>query len=50
LKTVAEFCIGHERLLYADGGATGALPSFAADAEAMRAMYRMMVLCRLFDA
>jgi pyruvate dehydrogenase E1 component alpha subunit len=50
LKTVAEFSIGHERLLDADGRATGALPAFAADAEAMRAMYRMMVLCRLFDA
>lgn len=50
MKTVAEFAIGYERLLDPDGKATGTLPAFAVDRESMLAMYRMMVLCRLFDA
>lgn len=50
MKTVAEFSIGYEQLLDGDGRAIGALPAFATDPEQMLAMYRMMVLCRLFDA
>ena len=50
LKTVAEFAIGYEQLLDPEGKATQALPAFAADRDQMLAMYRMMVLCRLFDA
>jgi 2-oxoisovalerate dehydrogenase E1 component alpha subunit len=50
LKTVAEFAIGYEQLLDGEGRASADLPPFARDAEQMRAMYRMMVLCRLFDA
>jgi pyruvate dehydrogenase E1 component alpha subunit len=49
LKTVAEFAIGREQLLDEHGHLTGELPSFAAGEELLR-MYRMMVLCRLFDA
>jgi 2-oxoisovalerate dehydrogenase E1 component alpha subunit len=45
LRTVAEFAIAHEQLLDAEG-----LPAFADDAQAMIKMYRMMTLCRLFDA
>ncbi len=50
MKIIAEFAIGHVQLLDPDGRATGTLPPFAADRDAMLAMYRMMVLCRLFDA
>jgi pyruvate dehydrogenase E1 component alpha subunit len=50
LKTVAEFAIAHEQLLDGEGRATAALPAFAADQGQMLEMYRMMVLCRLFDA
>jgi 2-oxoisovalerate dehydrogenase E1 component alpha subunit len=50
LKTVAEFAIGSERLLDAQGRPTGELPAFALDADELRRMYRMMVLCRMFDA
>jgi 2-oxoisovalerate dehydrogenase E1 component alpha subunit len=50
LKTVAEFSIGYQQLLDAEGCATGALPPFAADPQQMLDMYRMMVLCRQFDA
>lgn len=50
LKIVAEFAIGHEQLLDADGVATGELPAFARDSRQLLDMYRMMVLCRLFDA
>jgi pyruvate dehydrogenase E1 component alpha subunit len=49
LKTVAEFAIGHEQLLDAQGQITGELPGFAADSEQLLRMYRMMVLCRMFD-
>jgi 2-oxoisovalerate dehydrogenase E1 component alpha subunit len=49
LKTVAEFSIGYQQLLDADARATGALPAFAADPQQMLDLYRMMVLCRLFD-
>ncbi len=50
MRTIAQFAIGYEQLLDGEGRAAGSLPAFAADAEVMRAMYRMMVLCRLFDA
>lgn len=50
MKTVAEFSIGYQQLLDADGRPTGELPAFARDAEALREMYRVMTLCRLFDA
>ncbi|MDQ2641450.1 MAG: pyruvate dehydrogenase (acetyl-transferring) E1 component subunit alpha [Pseudomonadota bacterium] len=50
MKTVAEFAIGYEQLLDAQGRPTTALPAFASDPQQMLAMYRMMVLCRLFDA
>ncbi len=49
MRTVAEFAIGHEQLLDASGTPTGALPAFANDPDQLLAMYRMMVLCRLFD-
>ena len=49
MKTVAEFAIGYEQLLGADGAPVGTLPEFARDADQMQRMYRMMVLCRLFD-
>jgi pyruvate dehydrogenase E1 component alpha subunit len=47
---VAEFSIGYEQLLDGAGRTCAALPPFAADPEQMLPMYRMMVLCRLFDA
>jgi 2-oxoisovalerate dehydrogenase E1 component alpha subunit len=50
LRTVAEFAIAHEQLLDAEGRPTGSLPAFAEDAQALLKMYRMMTLCRLFDA
>jgi 2-oxoisovalerate dehydrogenase E1 component subunit alpha len=50
LRTVAEFAIGHEQLLDASGTPTGPLPDFASDPDQLTAMYRMMVLCRMFDA
>jgi pyruvate dehydrogenase E1 component alpha subunit len=49
LRTVAEFAIGREQLLDASGAPTGALPDFASDPDQLIAMYRMMVLCRMFD-
>ncbi|HUG72660.1 MAG TPA: pyruvate dehydrogenase (acetyl-transferring) E1 component subunit alpha [Steroidobacteraceae bacterium] len=49
MKTVAEFAIDSEQLLDGAGRATGKLPAFAAHRGQMLAMYRMMVLCRLFD-
>jgi pyruvate dehydrogenase E1 component alpha subunit len=49
LKTIAEFAIGYEQLLDADGSPQGELPAFARDGAELVRMYRMMVLCRLFD-
>lgn len=48
-RTVAEFSIACVQRVDADGQA-GELPAFAADAEELRRMYRMMVRTRLFDA
>ena len=50
MKNVAEFTIRHEQLLDADGRPTGTLPEFARDAGDVARMYRLMTLCRLFDA
>ena len=50
MKTIAEFAIGYEQLLDAEGRAAGQRPAFATDQAQMLAMYRMMVLCRQFDA
>ncbi len=50
MKTVAQFSIAYEQLLGPDGTATGALPAFATDPEQLVKMYRMMALCRMFDA
>jgi pyruvate dehydrogenase E1 component alpha subunit len=50
LKTVAEFAIGYEQMLDADGLVVGELPAFARDGSELVRMYRMMVLCRMFDA
>jgi hypothetical protein len=36
LKTIAQFAIGYEQLLDAEGRACGDLPPFANDADAMR--------------
>ncbi|MEJ0098595.1 MAG: thiamine pyrophosphate-dependent enzyme [Pseudomonadota bacterium] len=49
MRTVAEFAIGYEQLLDASGTPIDALPAFASDPAELIAMYRMMVLCRLFD-
>ncbi len=49
MRTVAEFAIGYEQLLDASGTPIEALPAFASDPAELIAMYRMMVLCRLFD-
>lgn len=49
MRTVAEFAIGHEQLLDASGNPTGELPAFAQDQAELTRMYRLMVLCRLFD-
>lgn len=50
MKTIAEFAIGYEQLLDAEGVPAGPLPDFARHGEELVKMYRMMVLCRLFDA
>ena len=50
MKNVAEFTVRYEQLLDCDGRPTGALPQFAHDAADMLRMYRMMTLCRVFDA
>lgn len=50
MKTIAQFAIGYEQLLDGEGRASPSLPPFAGDADQMRTMYRMMLLCRMFDA
>jgi pyruvate dehydrogenase E1 component alpha subunit len=50
LKNVAEFTIRRGQLLDAEGRPSGTLPDFARDAADVERMYRMMTLCRLFDA
>ena len=50
MSSVATFQIDHEQLLDADGRPTAALPAFAQDASELLHLYRLMTLCRLFDA
>ena len=50
MKTIAQFAIGYEQMLDANGALVGEPPAFARDGDALIAMYRLMVLCRLFDA
>lgn len=50
LKTVAEFNIRYQQLLDENGTPTGALPDFAADHGQLLKMYKVMTLCRMFDA
>jgi pyruvate dehydrogenase E1 component alpha subunit len=50
LKTVAEFQIAYLQRVDADGGIQGELPAFARDDAELVKMYRLMTLCRLFDA
>jgi len=50
MKTVARFEIGYTRYLDPDGRAVAPLPAFAADREALVALYRGILLTRQFDA
>jgi len=50
LDSVASFDIRYRQLLGPDGRATGEWPASAADTGQLLAMYRMMTLCRVFDA
>jgi pyruvate dehydrogenase E1 component alpha subunit len=49
MDTVASFTIGLTRYLDPMGNPCGPLPSFAGEADEIRAMYRSMVLTRSFD-
>ncbi|MEO6081136.1 MAG: pyruvate dehydrogenase (acetyl-transferring) E1 component subunit alpha [Steroidobacteraceae bacterium] len=49
MKTIAEFAIGYEQMLDADGSPVADLPEFTRDGTELVRMYRTMVLCRLFD-
>jgi pyruvate dehydrogenase E1 component alpha subunit len=46
---VAQFEVNYTQILGADGKLRGPLPAFAADAEALKALYREMLLLRAFD-
>ena len=50
LKTVAEFQIAYLQRVGAGGEVAGELPAFARDDAELQKMYRLMTLCRLFDA
>jgi pyruvate dehydrogenase E1 component alpha subunit len=50
MRNVAEFKIQYRQILDPQGNPAAALPDFAADADELRRMYRMMVLVRTFDA
>ncbi|MET0291225.1 MAG: pyruvate dehydrogenase (acetyl-transferring) E1 component subunit alpha [Steroidobacteraceae bacterium] len=50
MKTVAEFQISYLQRMDADGRVHGELPAFARDDAELVKMYRLMTLCRLFDA
>jgi 2-oxoisovalerate dehydrogenase E1 component alpha subunit len=50
MTAVAEFTIGHFRVLDERSEAVSPLPAFAQQPEALVAMYRAMVLTRTFDA
>jgi 2-oxoisovalerate dehydrogenase E1 component alpha subunit len=49
LPVIARFAITYRQYLAADGSAKEKLPSFAADAASLIAIYRAMVLTRTFD-
>lgn len=49
-KTIATFEITHRRYLDPTGKLLGDAPSFAKDRDAVIALYRNMVLTRIFDA
>jgi len=49
MKTVATFEIEYRQYLDAKGEAVGELPDFAGDPDALRELYRAMVLTRTFD-
>ena len=50
MRTVAEFTIQYAQLLDPAGVPLRELPAFARDADEVLRMYRMMTLCRAFDA
>ena len=50
MDSVAHFDIRYRQLLGPDAQATGEWPGFATDPGQLLAMYRMMTLCRVFDA
>lgn len=50
MKTVAEFRIPYLQRVGAGGEIEGELPAFARDDAELVKMYRLMTLCRLFDA
>lgn len=50
MKTVAEFHIDYLQRMDADGEIQGELPRFATDDAELVKMYRLMTLCRMFDA
>jgi pyruvate dehydrogenase E1 component alpha subunit len=50
MKTVAEFSIQYHEVLNEHGELVSPLPGFAADAQEVMRMYRMMSLVRAFDA
>ncbi|HSH43536.1 MAG TPA: pyruvate dehydrogenase (acetyl-transferring) E1 component subunit alpha [Arenicellales bacterium] len=49
MEVVASFEIRYRQCLDAHGEPVGELPAFADDPDALRAMYRSMVLTRIFD-
>lgn len=48
-KTIATFSIEYQQFLDIDGKPTQALPAFAENTELLTALYREMVLVRIFD-
>jgi pyruvate dehydrogenase E1 component alpha subunit len=46
---IARFEVRHRNYLAPDGSITRPLPAFASDANLLIALYRAMVLLRLFD-
>jgi len=50
MTRVASFQVQHTRLLEPDGSPSGELPDFARDRETVSALYRGMLLTRIFDA
>jgi len=50
MTEVAHFTVSHTRFIDPEGRALGELPAFARDREALVALYRAMVLTRIYDA